>query len=74
MNKLNDYEADPRPFAECLRDFGGRVHGRVYGSRRRAAEELRVHEDTLAGWMAGRPCPQEAAIRRLMTYIARDRE
>lgn len=65
-----DYEADPRPFADCIREFGVRINGRVYGARRRAAAELRVHEDTLAGWMAGRPCPQEPALRRLMTLIA----
>ena len=65
-----DYEADSRAFPECLRDFAQRANGgHQYGSRPRAAEELRVSEATLKGWLDGRPCGHEKAFRRLMTMI-----
>lgn len=65
-----DYEVDPRPFADCLKAFAAAVNGgKAYGARPLAAAELRTPEDTLAGWMKGRPCQQEASYRRLMTLI-----
>ena len=65
-----DYETDPRSLADCLKAFAAQVNGgKVYGARAAAASELRVPETTLAGWMAGRPCVQERALRRLMTLI-----
>lgn len=69
---MSDYEADPRPFADCLKDFALRVNGgTVYGSRPKAAAELRVKEKSLQNWMDGRTCPQEASFRRLMTLLLR---
>lgn len=67
---MTDYETDPRPFADCLKDFAATVNGgKVYGARGAAATALRVADTTLAGWMAGRACSQEQAFRRLMTLI-----
>ena len=67
---MTDYETDPRPFADCLKTFAVAINGGNYGARPKAAAELRVPDSTLAGWMAGRPCAQEPAMRRLMTLIA----
>jgi len=67
---MHDWETDPRPFADVLKDWAARINGgSAYGARPRAAEELRVEPRTLAGWMAGRPCSQERAMRRLMAMI-----
>jgi hypothetical protein len=67
------YETDPRPFADCLREFAVIVNGgKVRDSRQRAAEELRAPEATVIGWMSGRSCAHEASFRRLMTMIAKD--
>lgn len=69
---MTDPESDPRPFAVVLKDWAARINGgAAYGARQRAAEELRVEPPTLAGWMAGRPCAQERAMRRLMALIER---
>jgi len=60
-----DWEADPRPFADCLTDWR-RAHD---WSRQRLADELGAPLTTVHGWLAGRPCGHEATIRRLMTLI-----
>lgn len=61
----SDWEADPRPFAECLKAW----HSRPGWSRDRAAAELRTPPTTYYGWCAGRGCAAEGAMRRLMTLI-----
>lgn len=63
----NDWEADPRPLADCLKAWHG---GHGWG-RELAAAELRVPVSTYNGWCAGRSCPHDGAIRRLMTLIDR---
>lgn len=66
----HDWETDPRPLADCLKEWQVKVNsGREYGARQAAAAELRTPETTYIGWVAGRPCRHEAAIRRLMTLI-----
>ncbi len=65
-----DYETDPRPLADCLKDFAARINdGKTYGARPKAAKELRAPEATLKGWMDGRPCGHEAMLRRLMSLL-----
>jgi len=72
---MHDWEADLRPFAVCLKEWQVNVNGgREYGARPVAAAELRTPEATYAGWVAGRPCRHEGAIRRLMTLIDRASE
>lgn len=69
----HDYETDPRPFAEVLADFGQLVNGgKVYGARKRAAEELRVSPNAIDRWLDGRGCALDASMRRLMTEIAKN--
>ena len=60
-----DWESDPRPFADCLQAWRA-ARGL---SREQLAAELRTPKTTLLGWLAGRSCASEAAIRRLMTLI-----
>lgn len=64
---LGDWEADPRPFAECLKDW----HARPGWTRDVAAGELRVPRSTYDGWCAGRSAALEKSIRRLMTLLDR---
>jgi hypothetical protein len=65
----HDWETDPRPFADCLRAWrDARGWGR---SRDRLTDELRTPRSTIEGWLAGRPCSNEAPLRRLMTLIDR---
>lgn len=70
--KFIDWEVIDRPFAEALRDWVIAANdGILYGARQNAARELRVSPKTLEGWLDGRPCGQEQAMRRLMTMILR---
>lgn len=70
--KFIDWEEDTRPFAGVLRDWVIAANdGILYGARPNAALELRVSPKTLEGWLDGRPCGQEASMRRLMTMIIR---
>lgn len=70
--KFIDWEEDTRPFSEVLRDWVIAANdGILYGARQNAARELRVSPKTLEGWLDGRPCGQEQALRRLMTMILR---
>lgn len=70
---MTNYESDPRPFADCLKDFATTINGgKTYGARGIAAKALRVGNTTLAGWMAGRACAHETAFRLLMTLIVQD--
>ena len=72
--KVIDYQTDPRPFAECLKEFAAAVNnGNVYGARAVAAQELRVPPKNLSNWLDGRKCPYEDSFRRLMTFIAADK-
>lgn len=66
----HDWEADPRPMAECLKEW----HARPGWTRNRAAEELRVSRYTYDSWCVGRGPATEQTIRRLMTFIDRDIE
>lgn len=65
-----DYETDPRPFSECLKEFAVRLNGgKTYGAKPAAARELRTSAKTIDNWMQGIHCPYEGGMRRLMTYI-----
>lgn len=66
----HDWEADPRPFAECLAEWATQLNGGRYGARKRGATELRVPAPTYADWLSGKPPQHERIIRRLMTLIA----
>ena len=71
---MSDYVTDPRPFAECLKDFALRLNnGNNYGSRPLAEAELCVPRATLAKWLNGGACDREASMRKLMTLILRAR-
>lgn len=65
MSNPHDWEADPRPFSDCLKDWHAQEH---IGGRDAAAAELRVPRSTYDGWCAGRSTA-EGPIRRLMTLI-----
>lgn len=65
---IHDWEADPRPLAECLREWQ-----RSRGSREGAAAALRVPLTTYHGWMAGRGAAQEGLIRLAMTLLDHQR-
>ncbi|MCJ2040837.1 hypothetical protein MKK55_18055 [Methylobacterium sp. J-059] len=61
-----DWEADARPFSDCLK-----VWAKARGGRDAAAAALRVSRKTFDGWCDGRSAAQEAMARRLMTLIDR---
>jgi len=63
----HDWEADPRPFSECLKAW---VAERGW-TRNQAAAELRVPRSTYDKWCDGGKCDREASLRRLMTLIDR---
>lgn len=66
----HDWEADPRPLADCLKEWQLRVNsGREYGARQTAAAALRIGDATYANYLKGRPTPYEGMIRRVMTLI-----
>lgn len=60
-----NWEADPRKFAECLRDWNASLPGGQTG----AARELRVPLTVYTRWCEGHTTKVEGAIRRLMTLI-----
>lgn len=64
MTGQKDWERDERSFSDILKAWAA-----SRGSRRLAADELRIPITTLHGWCAGRHCEREATIRRLMTLI-----
>ena len=65
-----NYETDPRPLSDCLKDFPKLLNGgAIYGARAKAASALRVPDKNLQNWLDGRKCPYEASIRLLMTLI-----
>ena len=68
-----NWEADPRPLSECLKEWQVRLNdGKEYGARKVGQEALRIRSaDTYAGLLKGRTTPYEATIRRLMTLIDR---
>lgn len=57
--------ADPRAFADVLRDWMAQHDLTAYG----AAKVLPATKQSIAGWLAGRPCPVERSHRALMTLI-----
>jgi hypothetical protein len=67
MPEPHDWEADPRPLADCLKAW----HAARGWTRNRAAAELRAPRSTYDGWCAGRPAGFEGTIRRLMTLLDR---
>lgn len=68
----HDWEADPRPLAECLAEWSTQLNGgRRYGARQRGAAELRVPAPTYADWLNGQPPQHERMVRRLMTLAGR---
>lgn len=70
---MHDWEADPRPLSECLREWQVVLNGgREYGARKVGQAALRIRSaDTYDGLCKGRPTPYEGTIRRLMTMIDR---
>lgn len=63
------WESDPRPLAECLRDWAAR-HGVAWGVSTWLAERTGASQRTIEGWLAGkRPAGAEPVIRRLMTLL-----
>lgn len=68
---MHDWEIDPRPLAECLKEWQVALNGgRVRGSRETGQSELRIASaSTYAGLLDGRPSPYEPTIRRLMTLV-----
>lgn len=70
MTDAHDWEADPRPLADCLKVW----HKANGWTRDQAAAELRVPRSTYDGWCAGRFRPAEGSIRRLMALIDRTNE
>lgn len=70
---MHDYEADPRPLAECLKEWQVALNGgRIWGAPARAAAELRAELPTYKGWIIGRSPSEshERLIRRMMTIQA----
>lgn len=67
----HNWETDPRPLAECLREWHIRLNGgREYGAREVGQQALRIaSKRTYAHLMDGRSTPYEPMIRRLMTLI-----
>jgi hypothetical protein len=65
---MSDWTTDPRPIAECLKDW----HARPGWTRNRAADELCVSRPTYDGWCAGRGIGLEKSIRKLMVLIDRE--
>lgn len=68
---MTDWEADPRPLSDCLKEWQVKVNsGREYGAREVARNALRIgSKATYAGLLLGRSTPYEMTIRRLMTLI-----
>lgn len=68
---MHDWEADPRPLADCLKAWQVALNGgRTHGARALGQAALRIQSaDTYAGLLKGRPTPYEATIRRLMTLM-----
>lgn len=62
----HDYEVDPRPLSECLKEWSAAM-----GGRRQAAHEMRLPLETLHKMCDGRTARYELMIRRLMTLIGR---
>lgn len=66
-----DWTADPRPLAECLRDWASQ-HGVTWGVARWLSEQTGAPQRTLDDWLQRRRQPAAAAdgpIRRLMMTI-----
>lgn len=61
MTPLND----PRPFDMVLRDWIDRHGGTVYGVS--DGRLLSAGRQTVANWLAARPCIYEREVRALMT-------
>lgn len=57
--------ADPRPYADVLRDWMARHDLTAYA----AGPRLGVTKETVMGWVKGRACPHERAFRALMQAV-----
>jgi hypothetical protein len=71
---MHDWETDPRPLADCLKEWQVRLNGgREYGAREVGRAALRIRSaDTYAGILKGRATPYEPTIRLTMTLIDRE--
>ncbi len=65
MSDPHDWEADPRPFAACLKDW----RKRHAWSWQATADELRKPLVSVLGMSKGRVPMDERSLRRLMTLI-----
>lgn len=72
---MHDWETDPRPLADCLKEWQAALNGGLsYGSRPVGQEALRIESaETYAGLLKGRATPYERTIRLAMTLIDRER-
>lgn len=68
---MHDWESDPRPLADCLKEWNVTLNGgREYGARKVGQDALRIKSTaTYDGLLKGRSTPYEQTIRRLMTLI-----
>ena len=69
----HDWTADPRPLAECLKDFGRRLNGgRDYRARQAGQAALGIRSaDTYAALLKGHQTPWEPALRLAMVEAER---
>lgn len=69
---MHDYETDPRPLSECLKEWQVAINGgKAYGARKVGQAALRLASaSTYANLLDGRPNPYEATFRRLMTLLS----
>lgn len=68
----HDWTTDPRPLAECLKEFNRAVNGgRTGGSRVAGQKALGATPSTYTGWLAGRIATNETIIRLAMVEAER---
>ncbi len=69
---MHDWTTDPRPLAECLKDFNLTINGgREHRSRVAGAAALGIPLTTYHGLIAGRPALYEPVIRLAMVEAVR---
>ncbi|CAM5418935.1 hypothetical protein ATER59S_02361 [Aquamicrobium terrae] len=73
MPDPHDWTADPRPLAECLKEFNRRINGgREYGSRKAGQAALGIGSaKTYAALHDGHVTPWEPVIRLAMAEAER---
>lgn len=65
--RLSTDAADPRPFAEVLRDWIAMHELTPYAASREHGGPLSASDQTIRLWLRGRPCPYEREARAIMT-------